>query len=287
MSNANRIGGLTVLAMGLSIAAAVTAWPGTAVADGGSLQPDPWIAADAVSLLSSDPPTPTDIDVSIDGIDVFNGHGTASASSGMGDIAIAIGPHADAIAKGGYGDFASADSTGSNGAYVVAGDDATGATGNNFDFASAVGNNASATAGDTNGSPDITGSSFDFANTVGNNASAQSGMNGSNDIANILGNNAFASAGDSNNAAAPADFDSASILTNLFASTTNTSDAWAGGLGSSGAHDLAFVFDPFGTVGSDATAGLGHNFDLAGALGDELNSLSAGSDFVFHIAPLF
>lgn len=287
MSKANRIGGLSVLAMGLSIAGAVTAGPGIASADGGSLQPDPSIAADAVFLLSSDPPTPTDIDISIDGMDVFNGGGTASASSGMGDIAIAIGPHAYAVAEGGYGDFASADSTGSNGAFVVAGDNATGATGNNFDFASAVGNNASAAAGDTNGSPDITGSSFDYASTVGNNASSQAGLNGSNDMASILGNNAFASAGDSNNAAAPANFDSASIWTNLFASTTNTSDAFAGGLGNGGTNDLAFVVDPFGTVGSDATAGLGYNFDLAGALGDQLNSLSTSADFVFHIAPLF
>jgi hypothetical protein len=142
-------------------------------------------------------------------------------------------------------------------------------------------------AGDNNGSPDITGSSSDLANTVGNDAHSESGMNGSNDIANILGNNAFALAGDSNNAATPANFDSASILTNLFASTTNTSDAFAGGLGSGGADDLAFVVDPFGTVGSDASAGSGHIFDLARALGDELNSLSTSADFVFHIAPLF
>lgn len=287
MSSAIRLGGLAVLAMGVGIVAAVTIEAGTASADAGSLQADPSTAVDAMVLLPSDPSTPTDIDISIDGMDVFNGGGTASATSGMGDIAIAIGPHAFALANGGYGDFASAYSTGSNGAFVIAGDNATGATGNNFDFASAVGNNATAEAGDTDGSPDITGSSFDYASTVGNSASSQAGLNGSNDMASIFGNNAFASSGDSNDAAAPANFDSASIWTNLFASTTNTSVAWAGGVAGGSTNDLAFVVDPFGTVGSTATAGLGYNFDLAGALGDQLNALSSGADFVSHIAPLF
>jgi hypothetical protein len=33
-------------------------------------------------------------------------------------------------------------------------------------------------------------------------------------------------------------------------------------------NDLAFVIDPFGTVGSEAMAGFGNNFDLAGVFGD-------------------
>jgi hypothetical protein len=52
-------------------------------------------------------------------------------------------------------------------------------------------------------------------------------------------------------------------------------------------NDLAFVIDPFGTVGSEAMAGFGNNFDLAGAVGDNLTAASTLSDFLFHIAPFF
>ena len=265
MGTATRIGRLSLLAAGLGIGAALAATPGVASAD--------------------------DIQISIDGFDLFPTAGnTASAVSGMGDIAIAIGPNSDAFAEGGFGDYASAFSIGSTGATAVAGDGTAGATGNNFDFASAVGNFVNAEAGDNiNKFPDTTGSSFDFANAVGGDgpgagSSAFAGFNGSGDSASAVGDNVLSEAGLSGNAAAPANFDSASVLGNLTTPTTNTAEAIAG---SGGSNDLAFVTDPFGTIGSEATAGLGNNFDLAGALGDNLNATATGMDFVFHILPFF
>jgi hypothetical protein len=156
-------------------------------------------------------------------------------------------------------------------------------SGNNFDFASAVGDLsvANAIAG-------TTASSFDFASTDGFDSVADSGFNGGFAYASAVGDRvvALASGGE---AAPPANFDWASVWGNLSAPTTNVTEACAGaglyGLG--GSNDVAFVIDPFGTVGSEAMAGLGNNFDLAGALGDNLTAASTLSDFLFHIAPFF
>lgn len=259
MGTASRLGRQGMLAVGFGIAAAA-AMPGTASAT-------------------------TDIDISIDGVDVFNGGGTATAVSGMGDIAIAIGPNSGATAEGGFGDFASAFSTGGIGASAIAGTDLATDSGNNFDFASAFGNDSVAGTG---GFAGTTGNSFDFASAFGNVSVAQ-GFGGSNDYASAIGNNVESLAGGSINGAPPADFDFATVWGNLFAPTTETTYAFAGGglYGLGGSNDVAFVLDPFGTVGSDAVAGLGHNFDLAGAWGDDLTVLSTLADFIFHIGPFF
>lgn len=267
MGTASHIGRLGMLAVGLGLGAAVAATPGIASAT-------------------------TDIDISIDGVDIFNGGGSATAESAMGDMAIAIGPNSNALAEGGFGDFASAFSTGI-GAQAVAGDDAPGASGNDFDFASAV------NTGDGLGSgfaaagnailPDTIGSSFNFASADGLDSIAAAGNNGSGDYANAVGDNVQSYAGVSSNAAVPANFDWASVWGNLFTPTSSTTEAFAGGfpLTLGGSNDVAFVFDPFGTVGSEAMAGLGNNFDLAGVLADDLNALSSGADFVSHILPFF
>jgi hypothetical protein len=249
-----------MLAVGLGIGTAMAAAPGTASAT-------------------------TDIDVSINGMDVLDGGGSAHATSGMGDMAIAFGPNSNAVAEGGLGDFASAFSTGSTGARAIAGTDFSTDTGNNFDFASAVGNDSVANAG---GFAGTTGHSFDFAQTIGN-VSVANAFGGSNDSANAVGDNVESLAGGSIHGAPPSDFDSASVWGDLFAPTANTTEAIAGGgaIGLGGSHDLAFILDPFGTVGSEAMAGLGHNFDLAGVLGDFLAAQSIMSDFLIHIAPLF
>jgi hypothetical protein len=266
MRHVEAIGRLGVLAVGLGIGVAVSA-TGTASAD--------------------------DFQISIDGFDLFPTAGnTATATSGMGDMAIAFGPNSNAVAEGGFGDFASADSTGSAGAFAFAGDEAAGATGNNFDFASAVGNGSVANAGNVGGFPDTTGSSFDVANAFGGGGTsateveAESGLNGSGDFASAFGQHVFSFAGFS--LTTPANFDSAMALGNLSAPTTNLTEAIAGSdTGVGGSNDTAFVNDLFGTLGSDATAGLGHNFDLAGALGDALNPTAIGADFLAHIAPFF
>jgi hypothetical protein len=258
------MGRLGMLAVGLGIGAAVAATPGTASAT-------------------------TDIDISIDGVDIFNGGGSATAESAMGDMAIAIGPNSFAFAEGGFGDFASAFSTGT-GATALAGDDAPGASGNDFDFASALGTGSTGFAAAGNAVlPDTTGSSFDFATADGLDSIAVAGNNGSDDYASAVGDGVQSEAGFSTNAVLPANFDWASVWGNLFTPTSSATEADAGGgfFALGGSHDLAFILDPFGTVGSEAMSGLGNNFDLAGALGDDLSVASIVSDFMSHIAPLF
>jgi hypothetical protein len=247
---------LGMLAVGLGIGAAVAS-TGTASAD--------------------------DFQISIDGFDLFPTAGnTATAISGMGDIAIAFGASSDAVADGGVGDEAFAD----NG-LAGAGDPTSGATGNNFDFAFDTGG-GSANAGNFGGAPDTTGSSFDFASASGFFSGAVAGENGSGDVASAVGQNVDALSGYSSNATDPANFDYASAIGNNTTSTTNPTEAVAGGglsdLG--GSNDTAFVIDPSGTVGSTADAGLGFNSDLAAVFGDAFNAIATGADNLFDILGL-
>jgi hypothetical protein len=232
MRHAKAIGRLGGLAIGLGIGAAMAATPGVASAD-----PLP-------------PFDPTNFAISFDGFTLFQ-TGTATATSGMGDFAIADGANSSAQAEGGFGDFASADGANS---IAVAGETLTNNTGNNFDFASVYGTSSLAGAG--------TGGSFDSASVVGNNSIAETGFGIENTPANF------------------ANFDSASVF-------GDHSDAQA----IFGSNDLAFVSDPGGSLGSTAIAGgelfgLPGNFDLAGAVGDGLLQNSIG-DLVSHIAPFF
>lgn len=265
MGTASRVGRLSLLAVGLGIGAAVAFWPGTASAD--------------------------DFQISIDGFDLFPlANNTASATSGMGDIAIAVGPNSNAVAEGGFGDFADALSNGSSGIRAIAGDESAGATGNNFDVASAFGNDGAAVAGAGFNSPffnvpDSTGSSFDYASDVGNDNSVLAGYNGSGDFASGVGDRIQVFSGFSSDAAAPANFDSASIWGNLDTPTTGGALAGGGDMGFGGSNDLAFVLDPFGTVGSTAVSGLGHSFDFAAALADDLNAMATGANYVLDTLP--
>jgi hypothetical protein len=272
MKDAMGIGRLSMLAVGLGIGAAVAATPGIASAT-------------------------SDFDISIDGIDVFNGGGSATAESGMGDVAIAFGPNSQAISEGGWGDFASAFSTGNSGAIAIAGSQAVDASGNDFDYASAVGNNATAMAGYpfvADGLPSAIPSSFDSASDFGGDGTngisvALAGLNGSFDSANAIGETGGATAGLSPNADDPANFDHATYFGNLFLDTREIGAAYAGGGPESlgGSNDTAFVDDLFGQVSSTAMAGLGNNFDLAGAVGDSLSANAFGADFLAHILPFF
>ena len=273
---------LGMLAVGLGIGAAVAHTPVASADSSGD-----WLSS-IDSVLSGGalpaPATSLDYQISIDGYDLFPTAGnTATATSGIGDIAIAYGDNSVAAAEGGFGDDAFAD-----GAYATAnaGDPTTGATGNNFDFASATGGGSEAVAGN-GGAPDTTGSSFDFASANGVSSFAVAGQNGSGDVASAVGP-VSALSGGSNNATDPANFDYASAL-----DTTNTTSALgtqavAGGgfsdLG--GSNDTAFVIDPSGTVGSTADAGLGFNSDLAAAFGDAFNAIATGADNLFNILGL-
>jgi hypothetical protein len=310
MSTAKRVGRLGVLAAGLGIGAAMAATPGIASATtdmGSSINgADVFIGGDTAQAISwlgdtvglgaagAAAPATTDIDISINGMDIFNGGGSAIATSGLGDMAIAFGPNSVAFAGGGSGDFASAFSTGIFGALAIAGDDMPGATGNNFDVAIAEGNSSFAGAGNPYGSePDTIGSSFDFASAAGGAdpgapSEALAGYNGRNDFASAVGQNTYSAAGDSLNADAPANFDSASVLGNLFHPTSNLTETIAGsGPGFfGGSNDTAFINDLFGTLGSTAFAG-GHNFDFAGVLGDNLHAIATSADYLAHFLPFF
>jgi hypothetical protein len=267
MVSARGLARLGMLAVGLGIGAAVASTPGVASAD--------------------------DFQISIDGFDLFPTAGnTATAVSGMGDIAIAFGAGSDATAEGGFGDYALADSTGSGGAGAIAGDPTAGATGNNFDFASATGNGTVADAGNTGGTPDTTGSSFDYASASGGqgifgSSDAFAGGNGSGDFASTAGQNVFSSAGVSGDATAPANFDSASAIGNNTTPTIPVEAVAGGGvLALGGSNDTAFVDDPSGTLGSTADAGFGFNSDLAAVFGDGFNATATGADNLFDILGL-
>jgi hypothetical protein len=300
MMNARGIARLGILAVGLGIGAAVASTPGVASADSST---DWWSSIDSLLTAGALPVVPSTLDyqISIDGTDLFPTAGnSATAVSGTGDIAIAFGIGANATAEGGFGDYALADaSTGGIGASAVAGDTAAGATGNNFDFASATGNGSEALSGNELGTPDTTGSSFDFASASGGNGGidgpdeAIAGQNGSGDIASAVGQNVSSVSGFSKDAADPNNFDFASATGNNTTPTTDLTEALAGGntegVGGS-SYDIATVYDPSGTVGSDAIVGANlttaGDYDLASVFGDALHATTAtGANFLVDILP--
>ena len=243
MVNARRLGQLGMLAVGVGIGSAMAA--GVASADNSQVVS----SIDPSGLFpAADPAQSLDFQISIDGTDLFPTMGnSATAVSGEGDMAIAFGAGAEAIARGGYGDYATADGTD---AFAEAGDGGGGATGNNFDYASASGTDAIAQAGDDPNSPitDSTGNSFDSAivsgndgtafvgfdgsydsgTAIGNLANVVAGENGNSDFASAIGGNTDAEAGESGSAI-PADNDTAIVLGNLITSQTGLTQAIAGG----------------------------------------------------------
>jgi hypothetical protein len=222
MKHVTRIGRLAGLAVGLGIGAALAATPGVASAD--------------------------DFQISIDGMDLFPMAGnTATATSGMGDFAIAIGDGADATATGGSFDSAFADGTNSS---ATSGD-------GNFDYASANGAGSSAGAGigsgDTALASGIDSSALASGDTV-TDAAGTTTYPGNDDVAFALGQDTMAGSG------------------TLFSETASS-------------NDIAMVFDPFGTEGSEALAGIG-NFDLAAAFGDMLHAVAPSGNFMVGILPM-
>lgn len=223
MKHATRIGRLAGLAVGLGIGAALAASPGVASAD--------------------------DFQISIDGMDLFPTAGnTATASSGMGDFAIAFGDGASATAGGGVGDFAIAD-----GANSMAGAGNTEGEGTgNFDFASAFGTGSSAGAGDGSDDTAIANGTDSGAFAAGDSVTDGGTTNypANDDFAYALGAHTLAIGGG-------------------FFGVQQVSD-----------NDTALVIDPFGTVGSTASAGTGDN-DFAAAFGDMLHAMAvAGNDLI-------
>ncbi len=208
MLNGFAIGRLGLLAGGLGVGAAVASTPGVASADTGMFDP-------------------SDFAVSIDGFPLFQS-GTATATSGVGDVAIADGANSSATATGGLFNAAFANGTDSD---ALAGSD-FGVPGN-LDFADAVGPdiNVVAGAGNFNGatvvdpaatpsSPDNVLADFGFDNSAFvfgaedfDRAGGDTLSTGNCDIADIFGNSSQAFAGSV--LAAPGSVDLAVDLGNM------------------------------------------------------------------------
>jgi hypothetical protein len=239
---------LTLGGVGLCIGMAVAAAPGIAAAD---------------SL---------DFQISIDGYDLLPmTDNSATASSGVGDIAIAYGDAANANATSGFGDVAIAEGTGSLATTSLGGnvsdfdvaiangeDSISRANDGIFNFASAFGETSNATAGGLFLAP----SNFDLATTYG------------------PGSTAFASGGN---------FDSALVVDTSTSYTGQSSSAYAEGgndvataLGqdnfsfANGSNDISAIIGS----GDGANAGAPGDFDLAAVIGNDLTAYytTGGSD---------
>jgi hypothetical protein len=248
MNRAKTIGRLGMLAVGLGIGAAVAATSSIAAADSTAVDPT---AFDPSALIADPVPAASGLDVaiSIDGHTLFQ-EGTAYASSGTDDIAIAYGADSDAEAgdteSPGTGDFAFADGPGS---YADSGI-------GDYDSATAIGSGSEAIAGSGDG---------DSAFADGTDTTAVAGgefTSGTPNTLDVAGNDMYASAfGNNDFAQAGSDVDGS-------ASTT----AVAG--------DIATIIGN----SSDAYAGAG-NYDFAGILGDALTSHAVGANFLFDLMP--
>jgi hypothetical protein len=177
--NTRKIGRLGMLAVGLGLGAAMAHSP-VASADASN----DWLSSVDSFLggLSPAAATPVNIDISFDGMTIYDGGGTATATTVAGQygLAIAEGDHANAVAEGGTGNYALADGTY---ALAKAGSEATGATNSSYDSAIDIGNNpvpntitgapdgAYAGGGSLIGGVDsgTAGSSHDTAYDIGNN----------------------------------------------------------------------------------------------------------------------
>lgn len=277
MVNARRLGRLGLLTVGLGIGLGVASTPAIASAE----------TADPFAFDFNN------IAISFNGVTLFH-EGTANAitTAGTGDFAFADGAGSDASATGGFGDFA--DALGTN-ALATAG----GSSGSNFDSAVDIGNNTLSGSDGANGAFAGAGSlvgstgngSFDSAIDFGNSDGSGNGpdaVDGNFDSAivngNVTGDNFGAFSGIGNN-----------DLAYVLGGTSSTS---AGGdyfdPSITGNNDIATVFDPFGTVGSTATAGASFegvpgNFDLAAVFGDGFiggtGADATGANYLVDILP--
>jgi hypothetical protein len=192
MRHARRIGRLGMLAAGLGIGAALAGTPGVASADSPfGLTPTELADVDQVLRLLFDP-SGADIQVSVDGMDLFPTAGnTATANSGMGDIAIAVGTGANANSAGpafpfgiplggGIGDVAFANGPGSTADAGILGSAS-------FDFVYASGPGSFANA--------ELGATLDVASAVGTGSHAVVGVGDTLDTAFANGPESFANVG--------------------------------------------------------------------------------------------
>ena len=110
MVHVHGLGRLGLLAVGLGIGAAVAHSPVAAADSSSDLLSSVDSLLGGLSVPAGTASSGLDIQISIDGTDLFSTtDNSATATSGQGDIAIAIGDGANANANGGSGDFAFAD----------------------------------------------------------------------------------------------------------------------------------------------------------------------------------
>jgi hypothetical protein len=211
MSYAKVIGRLSMMAVGLGIGA-VAAMPGIATADSTAVDT---AAFDPSTLIADALPADSGLNlaISIDGHSLLQ-EGSATAYSGMDDIAIAYGSDAISSANNGTGDYSLADGTdaqaysgiGNDNSATALGSDShatVGAGNGNTGFAD--GNDTQVTAG---GEPDldtdtvVVAGNDNYASAIGNNDIALAGadFNGvsatsAGDIATVIGNSSDAYAG--------------------------------------------------------------------------------------------
>ena len=249
MANARGIARLGMLAVGLGIGVAVASSPGIATADSSTdwlASIDSLVAGGGLPALAT---TTLDYQISIDGMDLFPTVGnTATATSGMGDIAIAIGDGSKANAGAG---------------------DAFGQTlaPGQFDTAFAVGTNSFASAGQG-----------DFNNAFADGTGSVAGVGG---FQGILSNGDWASAIGPNTDAEAGVFNVASqndgaLVFDPFGTLGSTALAGDGNV------DLAAVFGD----GSMADVGFPGSYDLGLVFGDGLTSSAAqGGNFLIDVLP--
>jgi hypothetical protein len=236
--------------------AALAATPWVASADPSS----DWLSSidqvlGGLSVPAADPAQALDMQISIDGTDLFPTAGNiATATSGMGDIAIAIGNGASASATGGIFDSAFAVGNSAPVGDVIGHTAATTEDGN-FDDASAIGTFSVAFAGHGNG---------DSAIVFGNLGSAFAGW-GNDDLASIVSTNTGGILGDG--------ADAGGVSPALFSPFLLGND------------DIAVVVGE----GSSASAGADlltvGNSDLAAVFGDMLSAAEFGVSNMVDIAP--
>jgi hypothetical protein len=248
MVNARGGARLSILVTGLGIAAVLACSPGIASADSSNAW---WATIDNLLGGGGLPAVATTLDyqVSIDGIDLLPTDGnTATANSGVGDFAIAIGDGSTANAGAGDafgqtlapGQFDSAFAIGTN-SFASAGQG---------DFNSAFADGTSSVAG-VGGFQGIA-SNGDWASAIGAHTDAEAGV--------------FEVAGQNDGA----------LVFDPFGTVGSTAEAGDGNV------DLASVFGD----GSNAYAGFPGNYDLGAAFGDGLTSSGAqNGNFLVDIVP--
>jgi hypothetical protein len=261
MKHNMRIGRVGGLALGFGIGAAVSAMPWVAFADPSV---DPLSSIDLGALAVPDAAsTPTlNLAISFDGMTLFQ-EGTASATSGAGDFAIADGDGSYADAEGGMANFAGADGDAS---YAQA-------IGGNFDYASATGANALALSGETTGN-------FDTAIADGTNSTALTGFGGDGDLASVVGDGGLVSAIEGNNDIATAIGSNANDFAGDgnydLASIFGDNDL---GYAAVGNNDIAAIFgaDSVAQAGLLEDDGFLGSNDLTAAFGSELTANALGN----------